>query len=185
MDYEEEMGIVTNDFFKEWDKMNQTKDQLYEKLRNKLVNKYPSYRKKYRDHEVFHEEYGVRTKNSSYRGSSAMHSNRLSITHIKSEPSEVNNLTVTQVKQLGAQQEENKDKRMLKDIFRQAYIWSDARGKHLNETYQKSTVKNVQEEKQVRNIKKNLTFMNYINKKTWKKGINRTKIKGSYMSKHK
>ena len=118
-------------------------------------------------------------------GSSAIHSNRLSITHIKSEPSEVNCLTVTQVKQLGVQQEENKDKRMLKDIFRQAYIWSHARGKHLNEKYERGTVRDVQEERQVGSIKKNLTFMSYMNKKTWKKEINGSRIKGKHLFKDK
>ena len=47
MEYEEEIKIMTNDFFNEWAKMNTNKTQLYEKLRNKLVKKYPNYRSKY------------------------------------------------------------------------------------------------------------------------------------------
>jgi hypothetical protein len=39
--------------------------------------------------------------------------------------------------------------------------------------------------KHLNNIQKNMTFMNYMTKKSWKKSINRTHIKGDHLSKNK
>ena len=71
---------------------------------------------------------------------------------------------------------------MLRDIFKQAYIWSEARGRHMSEKYRGEQVR---EEKEIRNIQKNMTFMNYMNKKNWKSGVKEPQTRGTHLAKNK
>lgn len=45
--YEEEVNILTQDFFQEWEKMNSNKTKLYKKFRNKMGKIYPNMKKHY------------------------------------------------------------------------------------------------------------------------------------------
>jgi hypothetical protein len=45
--YENEVNMLTKDFFHEWERMNMNKSKIYKVLRKKLVSVFPNFKKHY------------------------------------------------------------------------------------------------------------------------------------------
>ena len=73
---------------------------------------------------------------------------------------------------------------MLREIFKQAYFYSRTRNKFMSTNYVSSEEK--EEEVELRNIQKNLTFMGYMRDKCGKSVLNRKrKIRGTNIIRNK
>lgn len=91
---------------------------------------------------------------------------------------------MTQLHDKSIEEETFRDKKILKDIFKQAYFWSKAKKKCFKTTYDKNSPE-FQAQKQINNIQKNITFMSYMTKRNWKKGMNKNAVRGQNILKHK
>ena len=92
-------------------------------------------------------------------------------------------MTVTQLKEKTVFEEEHKQNKLLKDIFKHAYFYSTSKGKTFNEKYEKINTEGA-EERHLKNIQKNMTFLNYVGKRNWKRNFNKGKVRGNNLFKN-